>query len=378
MAFKARFKSTCLFCGVAITPGQWATWSRREKGKYVHQGCQDARAGISSPVPPDLTDTPDTSPESQGEAEGALDALAGALSRRLKLDTPATLDEARVKALAREVLDEQAPTQIIIGQDGREPVIVEGAHEAFPRLAYLAGLGRPIYLYGAHGTGKSYAARQLALALGRPFGYASLTKQSPVSLLLGYMDAQGRYVRTVFRDAYEHGHVFCQDELDNASPNYLSALNTPLENGHCAFPDGMVEQHKDFIFIGTGNTSGKGPNPAYPERSPFDAAFGDRFHYLAWGTDEKLERTIAKTINPNASAWVVWVQQVRAWCMTTMPRVAPSPRTSFRLATFLQDKVLDRESALDAALWHGIGADVRDKILANVPYPTTWPTQESA
>src|SRR3990167_5628197 len=241
MAFKARFRSTCLFCAAPITPGQWATWSRREKGKYVHQGCQDARAGISSPVPPVLTDTPDTSPESQGEAEGALDALAGALSRRLKLDTPATLDEARVKALAREVLDEQAPVQIVIGQDGREPVIVEGAHEAFPRLAYLAGLGRPIYLYGAHGTGKSYAARQLALALGRPFGYASLTKQSPVSLLLCYMDAQGRYVRTVFRDAYEHGHVFCQDELDNASPNYLSALNTPLENGHCAFPDGMVE-----------------------------------------------------------------------------------------------------------------------------------------
>jgi len=53
------------------------------------------------------------------------------------------------------------------------------------------------------------------------------------------MNAQGKLVRTVYRDSYENGGVFLWDEMDASSPNAMLAFNAGLANGHQDFPDAV-------------------------------------------------------------------------------------------------------------------------------------------
>ena len=52
----------------------------------------------------------------------------------------------------------------------------------------------------------------VAKALGRTFYFTGAVDN--VFKLNGYMDANGNYVRTSFREAYEWGGVFLFDEID--------------------------------------------------------------------------------------------------------------------------------------------------------------------
>jgi cobaltochelatase CobS len=53
---------------------------------------------------------------------------------------------------------------------------------------------------------------------------------------MGYMDAHGKLVRTLLREAYEHGGVFLLDEIDAGNPGVLTVLNALLANGQVGFP----------------------------------------------------------------------------------------------------------------------------------------------
>ena len=163
--------------------------------------------------------------------------------------------------------------------------------------------------------------------------------------------------------------MFCIDEADNASGSLLTTMNSALENGHAAFPDGMVKRHPNFVLVATGNTAGLGANPAYPERRPFDAAFRDRFVYIAWGYDTAMERKAALDVNPDAAAWVAWVQQARRWAESNLPRLTITPRASIVGADLLLGGDFDPETVADMTVFKGLDRDSRGKVLTACPLP---------
>jgi cobaltochelatase CobS len=185
-------------------------------------------------------------------------------------------------------------------------VEVEGKHDAFEDLLVVVGQRDHVMLVGPAGTGKTSGAKDVAAALGLAWSYWASNPRVTASALMGFMDANGNYVRTQFREAYEHGGVFILDEVDNAAPDLLTALNGAIENGTASFPDGLVERHPDFVVVATANTYGKGADRIYSGRQQLDGATLDRFIVLDWGYDLTLERRLAP-----CDDWTDYVQAVR-------------------------------------------------------------------
>lgn len=218
----------------------------------------------------------------------------------------------------REELRNMRPT-IVVVQPIDLPAIELGVqHKVFPQLlalcnAAILGQQEPlnVWLYGPSGTGKTTAAKEAAKALktihNREFPFYALSKLSTEYQVLGFQNAAGDYVPTLFRKCYEHGGVIILDEIDSWSPNAMTALNGALANGYCAFPDGMVERHSDCIVIAGANTVGTGGTIEYVGRLQQDAASLDRFEMLHWPIDEALEAHLT-----NNDYWLARVRHVRA------------------------------------------------------------------
>lgn len=249
-------------------------------------------------------------------------------------------------------------------------------HKCYPTLLYFLSRRRHVYIYGPMGSGKSHAAQQAAEALGLDYAYVSLNPQSPASLLTGFIDAQGRYVRTKFRDCYENGGVFCIDELDNSSPSLLTTLNSALANGHSAFPDGMIERHANFVLVSTGNTTGRGGDWQYPERRKVDEATLDRLAFIAWEYDERLENSIVARISSDVRAmslWVGFVRKVREYVNRRengiKGGVYATPRSVFAGCDDVVNSSLTVEAIADATVFKGLDKDTKARILAMCPLP---------
>lgn len=78
-----------------------------------------------------------------------------------------------------------------------------------------------IWLAGPAGSGKTYAAKTVAAALDLAFHFNGAL--SMPHELLGFIDAGGRYHRTPFREAYEHGGIYLFDEVDGSDNAALLA-----------------------------------------------------------------------------------------------------------------------------------------------------------
>lgn len=263
---------------------------------------------------------------------------------------------------------ENLPLKIEIKDLNGKVSLIKCAHFLLKTLLYLVQKRHHIYLWGDAGSGKSTAAAQVAEALKLTFGYISLNPQTPESRLIGYLDANGQYRETLFAKIYKTGGVFCIDEMDNASPALLTTLNSLLENGHGAFPDGMHGRHKDFVLICTGNTNGKGANAAYADRRKFDDAFSERFTFLKWTYDEKMERAAALAVNPKAEKWIDFIQDMRKFCSSKYPRVLVSPRASIKGASYLLEDILSWQEIAEMIIFKGLDETISRDILNNVKY----------
>lgn len=216
-------------------------------------------------------------------------------------------------------------------------------------------------MVGPAGGGKTTAAEQIAEALGLPFFTNGAL--SGAHELTGFKDAKGDYNTTPFRTAFEHGGLYLADELDRSDPSAVLALNSALANGFMGFPDQPepIRAHEKFHVIAACNTYGRGADRLYIGANQLDASTLDRFGTLNWDYDETLERALA-----GDDAWVSYVQAARSAASDFKIRHVISPRASYYGAE-LRATGMAFDMVADVAMWNGLDAEQRQRIVAAIP-----------
>lgn len=217
-----------------------------------------------------------------------------------------------------------------------------------------------IMLVGGAGGGKTHLASTIAEALKLPFYPMSVGLQTTKSDLLGFINAQGNYVTTPIRQAYENGGVLLLDEFDATHAGVVTILNSLLANGHCSFPDKIVEKHKDFVCLCACNTYGKGATMEYVGRNRLDSATLDRFIIIDVGYDSMLEDKL--TDNKD---WYAVIKNLRSNADKYGTKIIISPRASMDGADLL-DAGFTIEDVLDMVVFKGVTKDVKDLLLKGI------------
>lgn len=337
---KNEYRGVCRDCGVEVAP--YAGYLRKDAATqrwHVHHPEGTCPKAAASVRPADVT------PE----------ALNSAVERVI------TLMAAKFTELVPELVKDNiallARTEEI--KVGKMPAVkVDTAHKLLPDIVTAVVAGTTPFLVGPAGSGKTTLAEQVCKVLKRPF-YMEARVTSEFKLI-GFVDANGKTVRTQFREAYEHGGGFLFDEVDASDPDAMTAFNAALANGVCAFPDGLVKRHKDFFAIAAGNTFGRGADRQYVGRNQLDAATLDRFQTFEVDYDEELELALAGDLD-----WTKFVQKVRAAVEAEKVRHIVSPRASIAGAKLLAAG-MDRAKVEEACVWKGLDDQTRNRVLARM------------
>lgn len=294
----------------------------------------DMNGTATAEDPPAETETAaeSTETETETDADAAFGKdrtvdLAEALRAAMRANAP-QLDVNAVKAIVRDMIKDIQPgvarMEVTTITDGeRKTTDVGLTHEQFPKLLQRINAKVNTWIAGPTGSGKTHAVEQAARALGLPFYFnGAIDTEYKLS---GFVDAAGRIVSTPFRTAFTQGGVYLFDEVDASMPAAVLAFNAALSNGACDFPgeDKPITRHPDFRCVAGANTWGNGATMEYVGRAKMDAAFLDRFVFLRWDYDEKLERSLSP--DPD---WCVFVQKLRAVAKSRGLKVILSPRTS--------------------------------------------------
>lgn len=329
--------------------------------------CRDAsdHSGDSMPEMEPEDDEKDTSPSPapasvpvSGDVQAALGMLVGALTPQV--------DRAEIEAMVKQaVANVVFPTRTVVERVNGERIEVSGSsHHKLGDVIISLMAGEHVLMVGPAGTGKSTIAEQAAESLGLKSYSISLSPQTPASQLLGYMQATGDYVRSLFREAYEHGGLFHFDEVDNAHPSILAVVNAALANGHMAFPDRMVKRHPDFRAVASANTYGRGATRSYVGRQAIDAATLDRFSIETIEVDVSLESELCHStgLDPDDVARVlIYVRKLRTNAEKHAMPVVVSPRASVGMCRLLAAG-RPWDSAVEARLRRGMGDTEWNKI----------------
>lgn len=155
---------------------------------------------------------------------------------------------------------------------------------------------KPLYLYGPSGSGKNYFVKQLAELFGIP--YVNIGYIMEEYELVGGRTATGAYAPSNFYECWRNGYIAFCDELDNGVPQATIKLNGFMDNGDHAtynFPViGFVDRHANFRLIAAGNTKGMGATRAHNVRQKLDESIQQRFKYVKFDYDPKVEAAILK------------------------------------------------------------------------------------
>ncbi len=236
-------------------------------------------------------------------------------------------------------------------------------HFRFPELLKALTAHQNVFISGPTGAGKTFAAEQCAKKLKCDFYFTGAISNE--YKLLGYMDANGNYVSTEFRKAYENGGLFLFDEVDASFPQPLLAFNAALSGVQMDFPDKTVKKHKDFFCIATANTYGSGASRQYVGRNQLDSAFLDRFVFIDWPYDEELERNMTEN-----QEWADYVLKVRAaidklGVGKMALRHIVSPRATISGASLLKAG-LEKERVEEMVIWKGLDRETVRMIKNNM------------
>jgi len=218
------------------------------------------------------------------------------------IETKPAIDEVGVKAMIeKELAKSSVPRVIEVRTPDKTVKLKDRAHCQFEELLGMVNEGHQnLLMVGPAGSGKTMLARSLAEALGRTFGFISLSAGISETHLFGRLlpqaDGSWQYNPSQFVEIYEKGGVFLLDEIDAADANVMVAINAALANGVLANPNGRIHhRHKDTIVIGAANTWGRGADTQYVGRNQLDAATLDRFvlSTVMVDYDTKLEKDLA-------------------------------------------------------------------------------------
>lgn len=242
-------------------------------------------------------------------------------------------------------------TELIVREAGKQPKNVGKQHKQFAEIFQCLKAGVNVALVGPAGSGKTTVVKEAAKALELEFYSKSVSAQTGTHEFFGYQDANGNYVRTIFREAFENGGVFLLDEFDAGNPNVLAALNQATANGECAFADGMVQKHDDFIVVMAGNTFGHGANSEYVGRNKIDAATLDRFVFIHFDYDEDFETQLSTN-----KEWAKKIQTLRKIANDKKIKTIISPRATFNGEKLLQVG-MSEEQVLQLTVFKGLHGD---------------------
>lgn len=296
-------------------------------------------------VPPVIAAMPPASDRAT-QALSALQAILG--SQGVDEAAVSRIVDARIADAIKDI-----PTARLDITVGSMPTTtVEGArHEVFEQVLQASAAGLHVLLVGPAGCGKTHLAHQVAEAMRLSFRFTGAVASE--YKLLGFMDAQGRLVKTEYRHSYETGGVFLWDEMDASSPSAMLAFNAGLANGHQDFPDVVVKRHENFRAIASANTYGNGADRVYVGRNQMDAASLDRFFVIPMDYDERMERALY-----GDTEWVRFVHKARASVRKLSMRHVVSMR-AIDMGTRLLAAGMDRKQVEVGALWKGLApADV--------------------
>lgn len=389
----AELMRACAFIGVTGDTRQLSTEQRREAIRnQIHgsRGREDDMPNsdmpnnampnsvidsvvIESPVvPAPITVTPPKA----GDITSIVGALVEAMAPTIDVDgLSATITENVLHAIDtqwREVEErmkeiETTPRRVVIVRPECDKELPAIHHSALPEVIQVIAAGVAPFLSGPAGTGKSTILQQAADALGFDFYPMSCDPSMMRSALFGFIDANGVYHSTPFRDAFERGGLFMLDEIDNGHPSISAGLNQALSNGHCAFPDGIVKRHESFYYSATANTWGLGATAEYVGRNPIDRATKNRFQgnfYIDY--DLNLERSAAMAYATTETesaltAWVDYVQHVRRNVNAQGVKMLVTPRSTIDGAKLIASG-FTRTRTAELTLFAEISDDVKARV----------------
>lgn len=263
--------------------------------------------------------------------------------------------------------------------EGEQPL-----HYKFPLVAAAVTNRIPTMIVGPAGWGKTSTIKALATICedawddnSVDYRIQSIGPQTSKSDILGYMDANGNYVKSVFYECFSKGMLYACDEADAGSAGSLTLLNQGFANQECHFPgqEGMTERHGNFVPLFLANTFGLGANATYVGRNQLDAATIDRFAVVEYDYDEHWEGRICgisdmdgATLKLDAGGsrtdreWVEWVGRIRNAIDSLAIRHVVSPRASINGIKLLKSG-LGFTHVSNMCVWKGMDSATRTKII---------------
>ena len=236
---------------------------------------------------------------------------------------------------------------------------------------------RALWLWGEHGSGKSFLVEQIATMLGLPFYAESLNNQSTMSQIVGTVNPMTEVFRSSLTTrAYSEGGLMVYEEAASAGGQVWTQLGACLAGRqwfHTNF--GSLQKHPDFVPIFVDNTSGRGPTPAYPTRNRMDESTMSRCAVIHVGYDDVLDRELALELNPHAGVWIDWVMSVRKWIADENNAIKSAVYIDPRdLHCLVYDLARQPQSGsigeiLDRFIWKELSKDLRERILTACPLP---------
>ena len=233
-------------------------------------------------------------------------------------------------------------------------------HVAFETTYRTIVAGCSPFLVGPAGSGKSTILSQIAQSMDLPFYPMSVNSLTSDYNIIGYNDANGKYIPTIFRQAYEHGGLFTFEEIDAGNPNVLTVINNAMSQDKYSFPDKIVDKHPKFILAASGNTYGTGANIKYIGRNPLDAATLDRFVMVYTDYDKRLENTLCSNKD-----WLAWVWAVRDIVNTLDMKLVVGTRAVLHGEKLL-NAGLPRDAVEQMVVFKGLPLSDINKIRGNI------------
>lgn len=275
--------------------------------------------------------------------------------------------ETAIQAGAEEAVEKLTPPiEIQLKKPDKTVTTIKGQHKMFPYLLKLAGARLNIMLVGPAGSGKTRGAEEAAKVLGLGFFPKSLGPATTEHSMMGYQDANGKYVSGILHKPFTDGGVLLLDEIDSANAAAITTLNTALANPYCSFPHKVEDKHADFVVIASGNTYGRGADREYVGRTQLDAATLDRFAVINWDYDKTLEKRIAEGMaknlgEPKIIEWMEYVHLVRQAIKDTNIRMVASTRSIIDGGIAIASG-LSIDEVANLRFWNSIDKDTHSKV----------------